>query len=111
MLGRLFFAEYGSMEDLRAMAAGVEADGRTVLEVVRRRATVYLESGTEFPQRYHLIALAGEFLLEYGTMLVEYGRWVQSATSDWADTSAQGKSEQAISVFEDIRRRADDLLT
>jgi DNA-binding PadR family transcriptional regulator len=110
MLGRLFFAEYGSIEDLRAMADGVEADGKRVLEIVSDRARVYLDSGTEFPQRFHLISLAGKFLLDYGTMLVEYGGWVHSATADWEDTGADGKTDGAREIFEEIRRRADAIL-
>ncbi len=110
VLGRLFFAEYGTIDDLRAMAEAVERDGREVLQVVRDRARVYLESGTEFPQRLHMIAVAGQFLLAYGTMLVEYARWVQAVTADWDDTQAEGKSAFALGVFADIWRRAGELL-
>ena len=101
-LGRLFFAEYGTIDDLRAAADAAAADGREALQVVRERARIYLEEGTEFPGRLHLIALAGRFIADYGAMLAEYAEWVREVTADWEDTSPDGKTDQALAIFHSL---------
>ncbi len=102
MLGRLFFAEYGSIEDLRAAASATVDDGRSILELVRSRSLIYLNEGTEFPSRIHMIALAGKFFAAYGTMLFDYGTWVLEETSSWTDTSPLNKDDQLRNTFLEI---------
>ncbi len=106
VLGRLFFSEYGNVDDLRAAATAVVADGAAVLEVVQRRSRVYLGQGTEFPQRLHMIAIAGRFLADYGLMLARYGSWVLDVTATWTDTAADGKTAAALEIFEVIERES-----
>jgi DNA-binding PadR family transcriptional regulator len=106
VLGRLFFSEYGTIDDLRAAAAAVVADGAAVLEVVQRRSRVYLGQGTEFPQRFHMIAIAGRFLADYGLMLTRYGSWVLDLTAEWRDTGADGKTAAALEIFAGIERES-----
>ncbi len=50
-LAKLFFAEYGTVDDLRAAATAAIEQGRAALEVVRRQGRVYVEAGGEFPER------------------------------------------------------------
>jgi DNA-binding PadR family transcriptional regulator len=106
VLGRLFFAEYGTVSDLRAAADAVIADGAAALEVVRTRSRIYQSEGTEFPRRFHMIALAGRFITDYGMMLVDYGRWIHERTAGWTDTTPGGKTDLALAIFREIEEDA-----
>lgn len=106
-LARLFFAEYGTVADLQAAAESAVEQGRAALEVVRRQGRVYVESGGEFPDRLHLIALAGRFICGYGAMLMDYGAWVLEHTAGWEASRDDPDRAATMAVFEEIIAEAD----
>ena len=101
---RIFFCEYGGHDDLLAAAASVAAAGRAVLDQVRRSSQEYLDTEGIFPERLHLIALAGQWLYVYGDMLLSYGEWVRDVVAQWDSTQRPAD----VTAVRELLRQARD---
>lgn len=104
---RAFFAEHGTVEDLRRSLDATAAGARATLDDLTGFAREYLASGSEFSARLHLIALAMEMLT--GTF-AEIERACLAASDEaagWDTTVGQpGEMSQATRRrFERIVRR------
>lgn len=110
VLARLFFAEYGRVEDARAATECLRKDAVAALRLVRGRSEIYLDSGGEFPERLHLIAFAGRFIADYALMLLRFADWVDEQCADWTDTRAQGKQDATMRTFRSIVADVDEAI-
>jgi DNA-binding PadR family transcriptional regulator len=102
---RLFLADQGSKEDLRAaiestkrQASGLLAYGATIGEEL-------LSTGGLFPQRLHLTERVSAFLGEYLVLLVDWCDETLKEIDTWPDTRGVGLTPQARERLELLRAR------
>jgi DNA-binding PadR family transcriptional regulator len=87
-LVRTIFAEHGSRDDLIQALESV----RTSANEIHRSAVAIghslLEDNGPFPDRLHVNALGGRFVLEYASALDRWARWALDEVRQWPDTTS-----------------------
>ncbi|HZU75106.1 MAG TPA: PadR family transcriptional regulator [Acidimicrobiales bacterium] len=108
-LVRVFFADHGTLDDLRRTIRGVreeaEATERAVAEMVRG----YESDGGPFPERLHVIALMGKLLHAHREALRHWADWAEAEVASWADVTREGGARIPEEVFEEIIATAERL--
>ena len=92
---RLFLADQGSTEDLRA---ALESTARQASEIYARGAVLaeeVLNSGGPFPQRLHLTERVSAFYAAYLRLLIEWCDETLEEVETWPDTRDIGLTPQA----------------
>jgi hypothetical protein len=59
----------------------------------------YLSTGGPFPERLHLIALIGRFLLDLTALCEEWARWAETSVESWPDVGRIRDRELAMATF------------
>ncbi|MDX1511517.1 MAG: PadR family transcriptional regulator [Nitriliruptorales bacterium] len=83
---RIWFAENGTADDLRAAASSLVQEAEDIVRTAPERATEFLATGGPYPDRIHLNTLIWRYAYLYGQMLLDYGRWVEQVVADWDRT-------------------------
>jgi DNA-binding PadR family transcriptional regulator len=87
-LVKTIFAEHGSRDDLIQALESV----RTSANEIHRSAVAIghslLEDSGPFPDRLHVNALGGRFVLEYASALDRWARWALDEVRQWPDTTS-----------------------
>ena len=84
---RVFFADAGTLEQLRTTLAGVEA-GALARDAELRSMIEASTAGTaEFPDRLPVNALALRFHLDHQRLLAAWARWATAQTEGWRSTT------------------------
>src|SRR5206468_1036744 len=83
---RVMFAESGSKDDLLDTLRQLGDEANEAWTQLMRQGAEYLETGGPFPQRLHLIALNGRFLLAFNKLLEDWARWAEHEVASWPDT-------------------------
>lgn len=101
---KVFFADQGTPEQLRAQIATIRAwadeELRSGLGFVRE----YLESGGPFPERSHVIALVVRLLWVRTEAIRAWAEWAQDAAQSWPDVGDLPRQ-----VFQQILEEAGDV--
>ncbi len=104
---RATYAEYGdkaallrTIDSLRKHAEQLHAGAEAV-------ATSYLEDRAPFPERVHIVALNGRFILDYIAMVRRWTDWASTVVEGWPDTASPAVWPEALTEF----RRALDSST
>lgn len=84
-LVRVVFAEQGTKEDLLAALRSLQEHARQLQRSMAERAVEYLETGGPFPERLHIIGMAGKFVVDYSRMLDQWSRWAESQLDRWPE--------------------------
>ena len=84
-LVRAMFAEQGTKEDLLKTLAGLRDHAHTLYRAQAAQGADYLRTGGPFPQRLHLIALTGRFILDYLALLEHWATWAEHEVQQWPD--------------------------
>lgn len=84
-LVRVMFAEQGTKEDLVVALRSLQEHARELQRSMAERAMEYLETGGPFPERLHVIGMAGKFVVDYSRMLDEWARWAEKQLDKWPD--------------------------
>ena len=113
-LVKVFFAEHGTKEDLRAGFAALRSwlDERAVrsAEVPRE----YLEGRGRYPERLPWLILTGKFLDEFEVAVERWLEWATATVESWPDDIKQAAPDMEVlaamaarsdAVLEEARRR------
>jgi PadR family transcriptional regulator, regulatory protein AphA len=103
---RVTFAESGSKEALLATLRGLAGQAREFRDQLGDQAEEYLTTGGAFPERLHLIALVGRFLIGYVSLLEEWATWAESEVKDWPAAGPADAVRVPWEVIDLIRERA-----
>jgi DNA-binding PadR family transcriptional regulator len=93
---RVFFADAGSLDQLRTTLAQVEADATTRVAELRSMIAESVEGTYEFAERLPLNALALRFHLDHQQLLATWAAWAREQTDGWrSPTDPDGWSWQS----------------
>jgi len=98
-LVRTMFAEQGTKEDLLATLAGVREHAHALYREQVTQAEDYRRTGGPFPERLHVIALAGRFILDYLVLLESWATWAEAEVGRWPDVKPVAVIPVATEVF------------
>ncbi len=96
---RAMFAEQGTKEDLLRTLAGLRDHSQTLRCQQAAQGAEYLRSGGPFPQRLHVIALTGRFILDYLALLERWATWAEHEVRQWPDVKPVELVPVATEVF------------
>jgi len=108
-LVKVFFAEYGSKDDLLTTIEGVRAD---LAERAALTASVphdYLEGRGAFAERLPWLVLIGRFLDEIDQAVDRWAAWAAETVAGWPDDLTEAEPDWA--ALEEIARRSDERST
>lgn len=103
-LVRVFFAEQGTLDDLRAAIDSVRVEAEAAEREVAEMVRAYDGDGGPFPERLPVIALMGGLLHAHRTALREWADWAEAEISSWQNTSDGARLPKG--VFDEIIRSA-----
>ena len=84
---RVFFADGGTLEQLRATLEQVEATAEARLAALRSMIEDSLEGPYEFAARLPVNALALRFQLDLERLQADWARWAREQTAHWRSTT------------------------
>jgi len=87
---KVFFADGGSLEQLRATLGSVEATARARVAQLRSMIDASLDSGYEFAERWPINALGLRFELDHESHIAEWAAWAVDQTAMWRSTTDPG---------------------
>lgn len=86
---RVFFADQGSIEDLRANLELMLAHAQESATMFARHAAFMLtHDGGTVPEHHHLTTLANRFMIEHFQQIADWARWALEETASWPDTGS-----------------------
>ncbi|MGH8972826.1 MAG: PadR family transcriptional regulator [Acidimicrobiia bacterium] len=97
---RLFFAEHATKEALLATLAGLEAQAGELRAQSLAQGAEYLAEDAPFPQRIHILALMGKFVLDQTGLVAEWARWARAEVERWPDVAGAPPSPEAVEAFQ-----------
>ena len=97
---RVFFAEHGTKEALLATLADLEAQAVSDRRQAVAQAGEYLAGEAPFPERAHILALFGRFMLDHTAVLIEWARWARAEVERWPDIGAGEPNPEVMRAFE-----------
>ncbi len=103
---KVFFAENGSTDDLRATLAGLRkwAHEKTVHN--QEVGGSYLTGEGPYPQRLPMLVLTGRFLDDYLEMVDRWASWADEIASTWPDRPAEATPDREA-LAETVRHAAE----
>lgn len=87
---KVFFADAGSVEQLQTVITELETDAATRLDALAAMVAEQLESGSRFPARRHLNAVAMRLQYDQEAAILRWSRWAREQVADWAGTADPG---------------------
>lgn len=87
---KLFFADGGSLEQLRATLAAVAATADERVRELEAKVVQNLGGDVPFPERLHLNALGLRFQLDHERSVGDWARWAIDQTAGWRSTTDPG---------------------
>jgi DNA-binding PadR family transcriptional regulator len=104
---RMMFAEHATKEQAAATIAGLRRFAHDLQAQLVSQAHSYLDAdGGPFPERLHVIALAGRFVHEYAAALERWARWSEAEVAAWSETGPAG-AEHGERILREIIRDFD----
>lgn len=96
---RVFFASWGSVEDLRRALTQVQADAHAMLEVAEAVGAAYLDGAGPAPDQPHTRAMIHELLAGYALLLDRWSAAQLQESASWKDLQETGKRDNARRKF------------
>jgi hypothetical protein len=84
---KVFFADAGSLDQLRATIDAIEASARDRVAALGELVDRSLADGPVFPERRHISALTLRLQLTQETAVMEWTAWARKQLSSWASTT------------------------
>jgi PadR family transcriptional regulator, regulatory protein AphA len=103
-LVRVLFADQGSIDELRRAIDSVRAHARARSVVLLAQGSGYLDSGSPFPDRVHLLHLVGGFLGEQLAAMLRWADWAESHVNAWHGTAPPNAAPDPHSLGEQVAR-------
>ena len=88
---KLFFADGGTIEQLRATLTSVAETADARLVELEGIADELSSDDVRYPERVHLNALGLRFVLDHEANLARWARWALEQTSTWTSTTDPGR--------------------
>jgi DNA-binding PadR family transcriptional regulator len=98
-LVRAMFAERGTKADLIATLRQMQLHAQGQRDQLISQGAEYLTTGGPFPQRLHLIALTGRFLLGLSGLYAEWAREAETSVESWPHVGPLRDLEFAMETF------------
>lgn len=92
-LVRVFFADAGTLEQLRETIAGFVNEANAKLAILRQLIDSAQDPDSAYSDRLHINALALRFQLDYHEMMVRWGQWAAEEVPEWSSTTDPGQWE------------------
>jgi PadR family transcriptional regulator, regulatory protein AphA len=89
-LVKVFFGEHGTRDDLVATLRSVAERAHRRLDVDAQWAAYYRDTGGRFPERAHLVALAGRLQTDLNRTLERWASWALDVASKWPEDVRSG---------------------
>jgi len=103
---RSTFAEFGDKESLLGTIAGLRDHAEQLLAGAEAVVTSYLEGRAPFPERTHIVALNGRFILDYIAMVRRWSDWATGVVDEWPTTSSASAWPDALAEFQQALQEA-----
>jgi PadR family transcriptional regulator, regulatory protein AphA len=87
---QVFFADAGSLQQLRSTLDAVEADSVRRLQDLAAMAAPVSEGDTAFPERLHISAIALRLQFQEEAAVLGWVRWAREQTAKWRSTTDPG---------------------
>jgi PadR family transcriptional regulator AphA len=87
---KVFFADGGSLEQLRATLTAIAETAEARLGVLEAKAEENRSGEVAFPERLHLNGLGLRFHLDHERAIAGWARWALDQTAQWTSTSDPG---------------------
>lgn len=96
-LVRTMFAEHATNEQALATISGLRRHAQDLQARLVDQAQSYLDAdGGAFPERLHVIALAGRFVHEHTAAIERWARWAEAELASWPDTASPEPGERIL---------------
>jgi DNA-binding PadR family transcriptional regulator len=105
-LVKVFFAENGSTDSLRATLAAAQDWARARCAESLAVATEYAHGTGPFPQRTPELELVSRFITDFYRLVGEWAHWASGIVSTWPDDPRQARHDPA-EIAETLRRAAE----
>jgi DNA-binding PadR family transcriptional regulator len=94
---RTMFAEQATKDQVTATIEGLRRFAQDFQAQLLDQAQGYLDAdGGPFPDRLHVIGLAGRFVHEYTAALERWARWAQAEVAGWEGTASAEHGERIL---------------
>lgn len=97
---RATYAEYGDKDALLRTIRSLREHAQHVHTGAEDVATSYLEGRAPFPERAHIVALNGRFILDYIAMVRRWTDWATDVVQDWPGTDSPAVWPEALTEFQ-----------
>ena len=87
---KVFFADGGTLEQLRATLTAIGATAATRLEELEAKAAELARDDAPFAERGHLNALGLRFVLDHERAVAAWSTWALAQTETWRSTTDPG---------------------
>ena len=87
---KVFFADGGTLEQLRATLRAIAAEADTRLTELDAKAIENARGDVPFPDRLHLNNLGLRFLVDHERTIGEWARWALEQTAQWTSATDPG---------------------
>lgn len=102
---RVFFAEAGTIDDLRRALQSTADAARAALDDAMVLCREYLDDDGPFPERLHLIALASVWVADSLALLEQFCLGARRKTLTWDDVNGPTDRAEALRTFAQILER------
>ena len=96
---RATFAEFGDKDALLATIASLRRHAEQLHRGAEAVVASYLEGRAPFPERAHIVALNGRFILDYIAMVRRWTDWSAEVVAAWPDTQSPQVWPDAMEAF------------
>ena len=107
---RVFFAEHGSIDDLRRAIRSIRDEAIDTEREVAAMVRAYETDGGPFPDRLHVIALMGKLLHSHREAMIGWADWAEKQVAHWTSTTLSKGATVPAGVFEEIIRASENQL-
>jgi PadR family transcriptional regulator AphA len=104
---RVFFAEHGTVDDLRRAVRTIREEAVCTEQEVAEMVRAYETDGGPFPDRLHVIALMGKLLNAHRQAMVRWADWAEEEVSTWTSTTLGEGATVPAGVFDEIIHTAE----
>src|SRR5262245_36869437 len=87
---KVFFADGGTLEQLRATLASIAATSEARLAELEEKVRELALDDVPFVERVHLNALGLRFIIDHEQAMASWARWALDQTSTWPSTTDPG---------------------
>lgn len=97
---RATYAEYGDKDALLRTIDSLRLHAEQLHRGAEAVVSSYLEERAPFPERAHIVALNGRFILDYITMVRRWTKWANAIVEDWPHTLTPDVWPEALEEFQ-----------